>query len=50
MIMSYAHPTPENKRRAVDKLEEIFEVNQDVSATELPSIELKKTNSFIISL
>ena len=42
MTMRYAHPTPENMQRAVDKLREIFEANQDDNATRLPSIELKK--------
>ncbi len=42
MTMRYARLTAENMQRAVVKLREIFEANQDASATRLPRIELKK--------
>ena len=51
MTMRYAHPTPENMKRAVDKLGEMFEKSRQKEVDQNISIEPRKlaTSSFLFN-
>ena len=51
MTMRYAHPTPENMQRAVDKLGEMFEKSLDKEVDQNISIKPRKlaTSSFLFN-
>ena len=51
MTMRYAHPTPENMQKAVDKLGEMFEKSPGEEVDQSISIEPRKlaTSSFLFN-